>query len=52
MESGTYLVVQWLRIHVAMQGTWAQSMVRELGVPRAMSNWACVHGNERICVAQ
>ena len=26
----TFLVVQWLRIHLAMQGTWVQSLVGEL----------------------
>jgi len=26
----TSLVVQWLRIRLAMQGTWVQSLVREL----------------------
>ena len=26
---GTSLVVQWLRIHLPMQGTWVQSLVRE-----------------------
>ena len=24
-----FLVVQWLRIHLQMQGAWAQSLVRE-----------------------
>ena len=27
---GTSLVVQWLRIHLAMQGTWVWSLVREI----------------------
>ena len=27
---GTSLVVQWLRIHLPMQGTWVQSLVEEL----------------------
>ena len=26
---GTSLVVQWLRIHLPMQGTWVQSLVWE-----------------------
>ena len=26
---GTSLVVQWLRIHLLMQGTWVQSLVQE-----------------------
>ena len=30
MAGGTYLVVQWLRIHLAMQGTPVQSLVGEL----------------------
>ena len=30
MEAGTSLVVQWLRIHLAMHGTWVQSLVGEL----------------------
>ena len=29
-NSGTSLVVQWLRIHLAMQGTKVQSLVEEL----------------------
>ena len=28
---GTSLVVQWLRLMFSMQGTWVQSLVRELG---------------------
>ena len=28
---GTSLVVQWLRIRIAMQGTQVQSLIRELG---------------------
>ena len=28
--TGTSLVVQWLRIHLPMQGTWVQSLVGEL----------------------
>ena len=27
---GTSLVVQWLRIHLAIHGTWVQSLAREL----------------------
>ena len=27
---GTSLVVQWLRIHLAIQGAWVPSLVREL----------------------
>ena len=26
---GTSLVVQWLRIRLAMKGTWVQSMIRD-----------------------
>ena len=26
-DAGTSLVVQWLRIQLAMQGTWVQSLV-------------------------
>ena len=26
---GASLVVQWLRIHLPMQGTWVQALVRE-----------------------
>ena len=29
-EPGTSLVVQWLRIHLAMQRTWVRFLVREL----------------------
>ena len=28
---GTSLVIQWLRLMFTMQGTWVQSLVRELG---------------------
>ena len=27
---GTSLVVQWLRLHLPMQGVWVQSLVAEL----------------------
>ena len=27
--SGTYLVVQWLRIHLPRQGTWVRALVWE-----------------------
>ena len=30
-KNGTSLVVQWLRVWLAMQGTWVQSPVREPG---------------------
>ena len=29
-NTGTSLVVQWGRIHLPMQGTWARSLVQEL----------------------
>ena len=29
-KSGTSLVVQWLRIHLPIQGMWVQMLVREL----------------------
>ena len=32
---GTSLVIQWLRIHLPMQGTWVQSLVGELKPPHA-----------------
>ena len=30
LTSGTSLVVQWLRLHLPVQGVWIRSMVREL----------------------
>ena len=30
MFPGTFLVVQWLRIHLPMQGVWVRSLVRKL----------------------
>jgi len=30
IEVGTSLAVQWLRLHLPMQGVWVQSLVREL----------------------
>ena len=38
---GTSLVVQWLRICLAMQGTQVQSLVREPRSPVPWSNEAC-----------
>ena len=29
---GTTLAVQWLRLHVPMQGAWVQSLIRELDI--------------------
>ena len=43
---GTSLVVQWLRIHLPMQGAWVRSLVRELS-PHALELSSC---NERSCV--
>ena len=30
-QGGTSLAVQWLKIHLPVQGMWVQSLVRELG---------------------
>ena len=35
---GTSLVVQWLSTHLAMQGTWVQSLVGDLGSHMPQSN--------------
>ena len=42
VNSGIFLVVQWLRICPAMQGTWVQSLVGELRfhMPRGNKAWA------------
>ena len=46
-RSGTSLVVQWVRIHLPMRGTWVHSLVQEDPVchgatkPRSHSYWAC-----------
>jgi len=37
-EGGTPLVVQWLTIHLAMQGMQVQSQARELGSHKLWSN--------------
>ena len=37
---GTSLVVQWLRIHLAMQGTWVRPLVRELRCHMPWNNLA------------
>ena len=43
---GTSLVIQWLRIHHAMQGMWVQSLVGELGSHRPPTRRAmCHHGD-------
>ena len=36
----TFLVVQWLRIHLEMQGMWVQALVRELRSHVPQSNRA------------
>ena len=40
-QSGTSLVVQWLGIHSAMQGTWVQSLVGDLRSYVPWSNQDC-----------
>ena len=46
--SGTFLAVQWLRIHLSMQGTWVRSLVQEdpmcrkATVPARHNCWAHV----------
>lgn len=42
-EEGTSLVVQWLRIHVAMRGTWVRSLVD----PTCCGAAEPVHSNAR-----
>ena len=39
--SGTFLVVQWLRIHLSMQGTWVWSLVQE-DPTCCRANWTCL----------
>ena len=39
-SEGTSLVVQWLRIHLSMQGTQAQSLVQELRRHVLWSHWS------------
>ena len=34
-RKGTFTAVQWLRLHLPMQGVRAQSQVRGPGIPRA-----------------
>ena len=43
----TSLVVQWLRIHLAMQGIWAQSLVGELS-PTSRGSTKPTRCNEKI----
>ena len=42
---GIPLVVQWLRIRLAMQGTPVGSLVQELGSHMLQRSWAHVHHN-------
>ena len=37
-KSGTSPLVQWLRIHFVIQGTWVRSLVGELGSHVLQSN--------------
>ena len=39
---GTFLVVQWLRIRLPMQGSWVWTPVGELGSHMSWSNQVCV----------
>ena len=39
---GTSLVIQWLRIRLARQGTWVWSLLRELRSRMPQGNQACV----------
>ena len=41
-KEGLFLVVQWLRICLAMQRTWVQSFVRELRSHMPWNNQTCV----------
>ena len=44
----TSLVVQWLRIHLPMQGTWVQSLVRK--IPYALEQLShCAASTEPDC---
>ena len=49
------LVVQWIRIHLAVQGTWIQSLVQEDSTcsratkPRSHNFWACSPQLEEAC---
>ena len=47
---GTFQVVQWLRIHLTMQGTWVQSLVGELR--SHMPQWGGRHlSTTDICIS-
>ena len=37
-SAGTSLVIQWLRIHLPVQGMWVQPLVRELRSHMTRSN--------------
>ena len=39
--SGTFLVVQWLRVHLPMQGTWVRALVREDPTCRGATKPVC-----------
>ena len=41
IKTRTSLMIQWLRIHLAMQGRWVWSLVRELRSHIPQSNRAC-----------
>ena len=50
---GTSLVVQWLRIHLLMQGTWVQSLVQEDPIYRRVVKPTCLElmlSKRRLCV--
>ena len=40
-SSGTFLAIQWLRIQLAMQGTWGQIPGQGIKTPDAEGNSAC-----------
>ena len=48
-QSGTSLVVQWLSIHPATQGTWVQSLVGDLRFYVPWSNQDCEPQLESLC---
>ena len=41
-NTGTSLVTQCLRLHLLMQGTWIESLVRELRSHKQRGSLACV----------
>ena len=46
MEQRTPLVVQWWRIHLPMQGTMVQSLIRELS-PHTVGQWSATITQQR-----